>query len=227
MWKSIIISALMVLLAGVSVILALAFMSMKEFEDELDTTKISLKQTESKLQLAEINLSETHGRLEDVTVELNDTSVELKTANNRLETMETQLWSERSKNSEMSSDYSELKNSINSRVALTAIDMQGFITPDNSVVSEKVFDIVGDYSEDTNEYWRDCDRLYKWVVNNISYSYDSPMPVLPEFVSGELIWRQDYWRKPEETIEDETGDCEDFCRRIHDVTTPPAPPRHS
>ena len=36
------------------------------------------------------------------------------------------------------------------------------------------------------------------------------MPILPENISGGLVWRQDYWRMPEETIENETGDCEDM-----------------
>ena len=36
------------------------------------------------------------------------------------------------------------------------------------------------------------------------------MPILPENISGELLWWQEYWRMPEETLEDETGDCEDM-----------------
>jgi hypothetical protein len=47
-------------------------------------------------------------------------------------------------------------------------------------------------------------------VNNIDYSHDSPVPILPDSTSGLLDWYSDYWRTPEETIEDETGDCEDM-----------------
>ena len=36
------------------------------------------------------------------------------------------------------------------------------------------------------------------------------MPFLPENISGELIWYKDCWRMPEETLGDETGDCEDM-----------------
>jgi hypothetical protein len=73
-----------------------------------------------------------------------------------------------------------------------------------------VQEITGGYSEEVSEYWRDFERLYRWVVNNISYSYDSYMPFLPENLSGELTWWESCWRMPEETLEDETGDCEDM-----------------
>ena len=36
------------------------------------------------------------------------------------------------------------------------------------------------------------------------------MPILPQTISDDLVWQQDYWRMPEETIEDKTGDCEDM-----------------
>ena len=36
------------------------------------------------------------------------------------------------------------------------------------------------------------------------------MPFLPENISGELTWWASCWRMPDETLEDETGDCEDM-----------------
>ncbi len=115
-----------------------------------------------------------------------------------------------SENSQMVNQYTGLKRQIDIRLADTPQDQQSFITANNTAVSAKVREITGGYSEDVNEYWRDCEQLYRWVVNNISYSYDSYMPVLPQTLSGELRWSEDCWRMPEETLEDKTGDCEDM-----------------
>jgi hypothetical protein len=73
-----------------------------------------------------------------------------------------------------------------------------------------VLENTGGFSGSQDDYWRDCKRLYDWVVNNIPYSSDSHIPVLPESSSVELRWQQDYWGMPSETIEDETGYCEDM-----------------
>jgi hypothetical protein len=51
-------------------------------------------------------------------------------------------------------------------------------------------------------------------VNNIDYSLDTPLPILPITSIGKLFgtmfWLEEYWRLPEETIEDGMGDCEDM-----------------
>jgi hypothetical protein len=52
--------------------------------------------------------------------------------------------------------------------------------------------------------------LYRWVVKNIKYSYDSYTPILPTNIEGTLKWREDYWRMPAETLSDGHGDCEDM-----------------
>ena len=48
------------------------------------------------------------------------------------------------------------------------------------------------------------------MVNNIEYSDDSYLPYLPPLPQGSLVWMQECWRMPEETLEDEAGDCEDM-----------------
>ena len=168
----------------------------------LDTTKTQLADTEAQFGTTKARLDVTKNQLAMTTAQLDTTEKELTTAKSQLETAKNE-------NSDMVSQYAGLKAQINVRLGLTPQDRQSFITPSNSAVSVKVQEITGGYSKNINEYWRDWERLYRWVVDNISYSYDSYMPFLPENISGELIWLAGCWRMPEETLGDETGDCED------------------
>ncbi len=184
---------------------------------ELDATKAQLTDTKTLLdttkeQLAdnESLLDTTQTQLVDTEAKLGTTKAQLDVTKTQLDMTATQLETEKNKNSQMFNQYASLKEQVNVRLGDTPEDKQSFITSSNSLVSAKVLEITGGYSGDISEYWRDCERLYRWVVSNISYSYDSYMPVLPESMSGGLIWQQDYWRMPEETIEDEVGDCEDM-----------------
>jgi len=186
-------------------------------EAQLNTTKAQLVDTEAQLNTTKAQLIDTEGELDNTKAQLVDTEAQLSTitaelylTKNQLDMTANQLETEKNKNSQMLNQYASLKEQVNTRLGDTSEDKQNFITPNNSLVSAKVLEITGGYSGDVNDYWGDCERLYRWVVNNISYSYDSYMPILPESVSGGLIWQQDYWRMPEETIEDKTGDCEDM-----------------
>ncbi len=170
---------------------------------ELDTTKEQLTDTKTLLDTTKTQLVATEAQL-------GTTKAQLDVTKNQLATTTSQLETTKNENSRMVSQYAGLRNQISARLGLTSQDKQSFITPDNSAVSAQVQEITGGYSEDVNEYWGDCERLYRWVVNNISYSYDSYMPFLPENISGELIWRASCWRMPEETLRDKTGDCEDM-----------------
>jgi len=176
----------------------------------LDTTQTQLVDTEAKLGTTKAQLVDTEAKLGTTKAQLVDTETQLDVTKTQLDMTTIQLETEKNKNSQMLNQYASLKEQVNTRLGDTPEDKQNFITPNNSLVSAKVLEITGGYSGDVNDYWRDCERSYRWVVNNISYSYDSYMPILPESVSGGLIWQQDYWRMPEETIEDKTGDCEDM-----------------
>ncbi len=170
---------------------------------ELDNTKAQLTDTETLLDTTQTQLVDTEAQLATTKTQLNVTKIQL-------DMTATQLETEKNNNSQMLNQYVGLKQQVDVRLGLTPEDRQSFITPTDSLVSAKVLEVTGGYSEDVNEYWRDCERLYRWVVSNISYSSDSYMPLLPEIISGELIWWQEYWRIPEETLGDETGDCEDM-----------------
>jgi hypothetical protein len=104
------------------------------------------------------------------------------------------------------SSYAEMRGQINIRLGIRQ-DGQSFITPDEPEISAKVQEITGGYSEP--ELWFDYGSLYQWVMKSIKYSLDSPTPLLPESISGTVLWGDDFWRLPVETIRDGTGDCED------------------
>jgi len=177
---------------------------------ELDTTKAQLTDTKTLLDTTRTQLVDTEAKLGTTKAQLVDTETQLDVTKTQLDMTTIQLETEKNKNSQMLNQYASLKEQVNVRLGDTPEDRQSFINPSNSLVSAKVLEVTGGYSGDVSDYWRDCERLYRWVVSNISYSYDSYMPILPESISGGLIWQQDYWRMPEETLEDETGDCEDM-----------------
>ncbi len=170
---------------------------------ELDTTKAQLADNETLLDIRESQLIEVGNELDSTKAELKETVTNLNITKNQLQIT-------RDEKTQMLNQYSGFKRQIANRIGATEQDKQGFITPENYLVAERAQEITGGYSEEISEYWRDLYRLYQWVVKNISYSYDSSMPVLPEVMSGELIWHGEYWRLPEETLEEETGDCEDM-----------------
>ena len=183
---------------------------LNDTKKQLANTEVQLANTVVELDTTKEQLTDTKTLLDATKTQLVDTEAQLDTTKNELTLTKRRLETAKSENSQMLSQYAGLRKQINVRLADTPQDMQSFITPGNSSVSAKVQEITGGYSEDVSEYWRDWERLYRWVVNNISYSYDSYVPVLPGTPSGELTWRGGYWRMPEETLEAETGDCEDM-----------------
>lgn len=150
------------------------------------------------------------GQLNNTNVQLASVTVQLGETKNTVTVVENELKRREDDNNLILEKYASFKREIEYRVGINKQDAQGFITPNNNLVSEKAQEITGGYSEDTQEHWRDYYRLYQWVVDNISYSHDSNIPLLPESLTGELIWHGSYWRLPEETLEDATGDCEDM-----------------
>jgi len=179
-------------------------------QNELDATLIDLDSTKTQLRETTTKLNNVEKQLDDTEMQLSVTEGKLEDINNQLTVAINQLEAKKNENNQMLSNYTDLREQINIRLGDNQQDMQSFITPDNSVVSTKVKEITGGFSEDVNEHWADYQRLYTWVVSNIKYSYDSYTPYLPETISGKLVWQAECWRTPEETIKDNTGDCEDM-----------------
>jgi len=140
--------------------------------------------------------------------QLNDTTVQLEDIQAQLDSLKPEM-ELKAEQEQMLSDYASLREQINLRLGIRE-DCQRFITPDDPEISAKVQEITEGYSEDTQEFWRDYGRLFRWILENIEYSSDSAIPLLPESMNGTLEWRNDFWRTPVETIRDGTGDCEDM-----------------
>ena len=197
-------------LANTEARLADAVVELGAARQQLAVTRTLLDTTETQLAGTEAQLATTRAQLDATGKQLTTTTAKLGTANNELALTIGRLDTAENESVQILSQYAGLGNQIIVRLGLTPEDRQSFITPGNSSVSAKVQEVTGGYSEEVSEYWADCERLYRWVVDNISYSHDSYVPVLPQNISGELTWRQSFWRMPEETLVDETGDCEDM-----------------
>jgi hypothetical protein len=108
-------------------------------------------------------------------------------------------------------EYLRMRMEVNRRLGDTCDDRKTFVTPTDPSVASRVLAITGGFSSDPSEQWSDYEALYEWVRTNIKYSYDSRVPMLPAIPSASLLsWQKDYFRIPSETLEDETGDCEDM-----------------
>lgn len=105
--------------------------------------------------------------------------------------------------------YNYIVNQINLRQGLYK-DRMKFISPYDPEVNSLVIQVTGGWSDtsDWNEFWSDMREMYNWITNNVRYTRDPLFPLMPPII-GSLQWRADYWRSPNETIKDKTGDCED------------------
>ncbi|PUA32860.1 MAG: hypothetical protein B7O98_05340 [Zestosphaera tikiterensis] len=111
--------------------------------------------------------------------------------------------------------YNSIKSQVNLRQALEYEDWMKFITPEDPAIKSLVINVTGGWSNqaDINELWNDILKMYLWVKDSIYYSYDSPEPILPE-LNTSLMWRREFWRFPNETARDLTGDCEDMANLL-------------
>jgi len=112
----------------------------------------------------------------------------------------------------MNANYSDIIAFIETRFGLVEEDAKQFVTPYDEYVGALVDSLANpiDYS-DWNRAWQDIQQMYSWVINNIEYSYDSPLPLLPLdlFEGGSIDWFGEFWQYPAETIYLGHGDCED------------------
>jgi len=104
--------------------------------------------------------------------------------------------------------YAALRQRVNRRLGMGR-DAPSFITPDDPSVAALVKELTRASNGDAKEYWRNCELLYRWVVQNIDYVPDSYSPLLPDAPGGEITWIGECWRQPAETLQDKAGDCED------------------
>jgi len=150
-------------------------------------------------------LNTTRTRLNDTNNQLNETVTRLNETITQLNAIKLEMESLADEKQILSS-YVNLREQINLRLGIGQ-NGQLFITPDDPEVSTIVQEITSKYSE--VELWKAYAAMFQWIIGNIKYSVDSPMPLLPESINGTLEWRGDFWRLPAETIRDGAGDCED------------------
>lgn len=106
--------------------------------------------------------------------------------------------------------FKHLQDNINSRLGIDG-NLSRFVTPTDPEVVDLMLEITGGH-EDPNsfdELWEDYENLFDWVTATISYSTDSPYPYLYSDPSYPVRWLEHSVRFPNETLADQTGDCED------------------
>jgi len=138
-------------------------------------------------------------QLNNSEIQTNDTSTEVDNTGLELDNLKAE-------DARLLTNYANIRRQINLRLGLGE-DCQRFITPDDPAVTAIVQETTDGFSEE--KFWKDYIKLFHWVMTNIQYSLDSPIPLLPESVNETLDWGKDFWRTPAETIRDKTGDCED------------------
>jgi hypothetical protein len=186
-------------------------------QGQLVSTQDELANTVSELHDTKTELTNTQAQLNTSKIELTNVGNQLSSIRNELANVKIQLQMASDENSRLSGEngklidsYGSLRDKIDVRFGSTQADRQSFITPSDATVASKAQEVTSGYSPDTNGLWRGYESLYRWVVNNIDYSYDSYTPLLPASLSGTLTWRKEFWRMPAETLTDKAGDCEDM-----------------
>jgi prefoldin subunit 5 len=122
----------------------------------------------------------------------------------------------------VTSQYEQIRNQVNQRAQHFGVNE--FITPNDASVMQITTYVTGGWSNtsDWDEYWTDIKALYDWVVNNVEYDYDGLFPVLPSSLSGNVIYTNEMWQFPNETLSLKMGDCEDMaillCSLIRDYS---------
>jgi hypothetical protein len=186
-------------LTGAQTQLANANTQLIQTKKDLTDTEAELTDTQADLHITNENLTATETELTQTKFTLTDVSHQLDTAN---------LY-----NTQMSDAYAGLRETIYQKLGRVD-DSEKFITPKDPAVIAKTREIAGAFSAEGTERWRDYLRIYNWVVDNVVYSSDTNLPILPDTPDGGLEWLAEYWKMPSETLQDLTGDCEDMANLL-------------
>lgn len=198
-------------------------MDIQSITTKYDQSRLDLRSTQNDLNDTRNQLSNTESDLQTTNDELADTRADLTTTQNNLQTTrqsltetryqltsaQSQLYEAESLNLQMQSDYSELRDTINARWDWRE-NAISFVTPANSAVVAQAHYLAGDFVDSPEQYWPDLNRLYNWVASSVEYDTDTLSPVMPYSLGQPLEWSHDFWKTPEETLTDMTGDCEDM-----------------
>jgi len=152
-------------------------------------------------------LNTTRTWLNDTNNQLNETRTQLNETVAQLNALDREIESFYGDSRQILNDYHKLREQVNLRLGIRQ-NGQLFITPDDPAVSAIVSEITAENPQE--ELWKGYSRMLRWIIREIKYSVDSPIPLLPESTNEPLEWKSDFWRLPAETIRDKAGDCEDM-----------------
>lgn len=182
---------------------------LKGAQDELVLAQSDLQNTEMELTTAKDSLANTEADLHNAKEAVTEKEIQLADAKLELTDMTHRYDNAVADKAGFLRDYSALRETIYRRLGIDT-DSQRYITPQDLSVMLQVASVAGAFSTNADEMWRDYQRMYQWVVDNILYYGDTNLPVLPETPDGPLEWMAEYWKMPSETIADSSGDCEDM-----------------
>jgi hypothetical protein len=163
-----------------------------------------LAEAQSNLSAANAAIADLNEEKEGLAAEKSQLEAELSDANEMVSSLNSII-------DVMDYNYSVILDFIYERFGMVEDDAKQFVTPDDETVGELVDLLVSPFNGDWNKAWDDMQYLYSWVSNNIEYSHDTPLPILPEdlYVGGDLGWYGEFWQYPVETLYLGYGDCED------------------
>jgi len=110
-------------------------------------------------------------------------------------------------------NYRWLVREVNKRLGHDWELYRELITPNDPEVQRLVIEITGGWSGfgyDWSEFWSEIKSMYDWIVNNIEYRYDGLHPELPSIPGQSIVWYEEMYQLPSETLRIRKGDCDDM-----------------
>ncbi|MDD4923971.1 MAG: zinc-ribbon domain-containing protein [Dehalococcoidales bacterium] len=171
----------------------------------IDDLNSDLAEANSSLNAANATIADLSDENEELAADKSELAADLAEANSSILALNSII-------DIMNYNYSEIIAFIEMRFGMVEEDATQFVTPYDEDVEALVDWLVTPFdSSNWAKAWDDFRWMYNWINNNIEYSYDSPLPVLPLDLleGGDIWWFREFWQYPVETIYYGTGDCED------------------
>jgi hypothetical protein len=178
---------------------------LNDANDTIDGLNTDLAAANSDLSAANATIDDLNQENQELAADKGQLAADLADANDAILSLNSII-------DVMNANYDEILQFIYERFGQVEEDARQFVTPNDEDVEALVEWLVTPFdSTDWNKAWEDFLTMFRWVRNNIEYSYDSPLPVLPLDLleGGDLEWFKEFWQYPVETIYWGTGDCED------------------
>ena len=178
---------------------------LNDANDTIDDLNTDLSAANSSLNAANAAIADLNDENQELAADKGQLAADLEDANDNLLILNSII-------DTMNYNYNEILDFIYERFGQVEEDAKQFVTPYDEDVEDLVDWLVSPFDPgDWNKAWDDFRSMYSWIRNNIEYSYDSPLPVLPLDLleGGDLGWFKEFWQFPYETIYLGTGDCED------------------